>query len=65
MNGGLARLADFLITAALAGIEREALVHDVRTMESEGATPDQITDALEAKRIASETEAQDKIDKAT
>ena len=58
MNPGMWKLADFAITLALAGIDRLAIVEKVRTMEEAGATPDEITDALQAMRKASEAKAQ-------
>lgn len=59
---GMARLADVLFTAALAGIERMVLVDLVRRRETEGATADAISDEIEMLRIGSENEAQAAID---
>lgn len=59
---GIARLVDFAFTALEAGIARGPIVEKVREMEASGATPEEITEALQAMRQASEKEAQDKID---
>lgn len=61
---GIARLADYLFTAALAGLAREPIIDKVRKMEADGATPDQITDTLQADRQQSEIDAQRQIDEA-
>ena len=60
----IAKVVDFAITAFIAGLEREPIVVKVREMELAGATPDEITDALQSMRKASEAEAQAKIDAA-
>lgn len=65
MNPGVAKLADVLITLALAGMERTSIVAKVREMEDQGKSNDEITDALQAMTKASEAEAQGKIDNAT
>lgn len=59
---GMAKLADFAFTLALAGIAREPFVDYVRKREAEGATPDQITDELYVMRQQSEKDTQTKID---
>jgi hypothetical protein len=60
---GIAQLLDIGISLALAGIERTTIVNDVRKLEESGATPDQITDALQKMRQDSEKDAQSAIDK--
>lgn len=60
---GVAKLLDFAFTAWLAGIERDAIVTKVREMEEKGATPDEMTDAIQVMRTQSEKDAQAKIDK--
>ena len=55
---GIAQLLDIGISLALAGIERTTIVNDVRKMEEAGATPDEITDALQKMRQDSEAEAE-------
>ena len=60
---GIAQLLDIGISLALAGIERTTIVNDVRKLEESGATPDQITDALQKMRQNSEKDAQAAIDK--
>lgn len=64
MNPGLARLADWIFTAALAGMEREPIVDLVRKRADDGATPDEITDELQAMRQQSEVDTQKTIDEA-
>ena len=61
---GVAKIIDLAFTAWLAGMEREPIVAKVREMEAAGATMKEITDALEAMRVQSESDAQAKIDKA-
>lgn len=61
---GAAKIVDVAITLALAGLERASVVEKVRQMEDEGASADQITDALQAMRRQSEQDAQAKIDAA-
>jgi len=58
---GIAQLLDIGISLALAGIERTTIVNDVRKLEESGATPDQITDALQKMRQDSEKDAQSAI----
>jgi len=60
----LAKFLDLGFTLALAGIERVAAVEKARTMEEAGASPDEITDALQAMRKESEAAAQRKVDAA-
>ena len=60
---GIAQLLDIGISLALAGIERTTIVNDVRKLEESGATPDQITDALQKMRQNSEKDAQSAVDK--
>ena len=50
------QIADLVFTLAKVGLERDAVVGKVRTMEEAGASPDEITDAL--KKLAAETEAE-------
>lgn len=64
MHPGLYKLVDMAFTLALAGLERQPIVDHVRKREEEGATPDQITDELQAMRQGSEADAQRKIDEA-
>lgn len=64
LNAGVARLVDYAFTLALAGMEREPIVAQVRQWEQEGKTPDEITDALQAGRKDSEVQAQADIDNA-
>jgi len=61
---GVAKLADLVFTLALAGLERIPVVEKVREMEEKGASPDEITDALQEMRKASEAVAQKKVDDA-
>jgi len=61
---GMAKLADWIFTAALAGLERAPLVAQVREMEAAGKSPDEITDALQKGRQEAEVEAQGKVDRA-
>jgi len=61
---GLARLADFVFTQALAGAERAPLVAQVREMEAAGKGPDEITDTMQSGRKQSEVDAQKKVDAA-
>jgi hypothetical protein len=59
---GMARLADYAITMAIAGlIERPVIVEFVRKLEAEGKTPDQITDALQAMALSSESAARNEV----
>lgn len=58
----LAKLLDVGISVFMAGIERSAIVAKVEEMETAGATPDEITDALQAMRQQSEADAQKAID---
>jgi len=57
-----------LIGAALdavsAKLERDAVIAKVREMQAQGATPEQIADALRTMAVASETDAQAAINKA-
>lgn len=56
------KLVDLGFSLALAGLERMETVDYVRKREDEGASPDQITDELQARRQKSENDAQAKID---
>ena len=56
-SAAMARLADAVLTAALAGLERTAIVDHVRAMEAKGASPDDITDSLQEMARASEERA--------
>ena len=58
----LARLLDFAFTLAEAGIARGPYVEKASQMAAAGASPDEITDALQKMRQESEAEAQKKID---
>lgn len=60
----IAKILDVGLAALQAGIEREPIVAKVREMEEQGATPDAITDALQAMRQESEAAAQKAIDQA-
>jgi len=57
----VAKIVDLALTAFMAGIERQAIVEDLRKMEAAGATPDEMTDALQAMRQAQEAKTQAKI----
>jgi hypothetical protein len=58
----IASLLDLGISLVLAGMERSVIVSKVQEMETAGATPDEITDALQAMRQQSEADAQKAID---
>jgi len=58
----IAKLADALITAYLVKQEREPIVAQVRAWEAEGKTAEEMTNLLQAQRIASEAQAQKTID---
>lgn len=60
----VARLVDLVFTLAEAGLARGPYVDKARTMAEAGASPDEITDALQALRQQSEKDAQAKIDAA-
>lgn len=54
----IAKILDLGITLYVAGIERQSIVDKVRGMEDQGATPDEISDALQKMRQDSEGAAQ-------
>lgn len=56
------KLLDLALAAVQAGFERQAVVEKVRELEAAGASPDQITDALQAMAKQSEADAQAAID---
>jgi len=58
----VAKIVDLALTAFMAGIERQPIVEEIRKMEAAGATPDEMTDALQAMRQAQEAKTQAKID---
>jgi len=58
-----AKLADFIFTLALAGIERGPVLEEIRKKRDEGATDDQITDHLRNMYHTSDRDAQSEIDK--
>lgn len=58
----LARLLDIGFSLLAAGIERNTIVGEVARMEEDGATPEEITAALQSMRKQSEDDAQLAID---
>jgi len=44
------KLVDMALTAFQVGLERQAVVDKVKTMEAEGKTPEQMAEALKAMR---------------
>lgn len=60
----LAKLLDAGFTLLDSGWERDKIVAEVALMEEKGATPEQITAALQAMRKQSEIDAQKAIDEA-
>ena len=58
----IAKILDVALTLFVAGLNRADIVNKVREMEATGATPDEITDALQNMRQQSEAHAQAKID---
>jgi len=59
----VAKIVDMAFTLLEAGIARQPIVEEIRKMESAGATPDEMTDALQAMRQSQEAKTQAKIDK--
>ena len=59
---GLEDLASTVLDLFVAGMDRGAIVAQVRQMEKDGAPPEAITAALREGRKQSETDLQDKID---
>ena len=62
---GLYMLADALLGAVAAKIERDVLLGRVREMELKGSTPDQITEELRKMRDTAINAAQDEINRST
>jgi hypothetical protein len=60
---GIASVVEAAFTLYQAGVERGPIQAKVREMEAAGATPDAITDALQAMRKESEAADQQAIDK--
>lgn len=54
---GIAKLIDLAFTLAEAGLARGPVVEMVQAKEAAGATPEQISEALEEMRKQAETDA--------
>ena len=62
MSAGLYMLADALLGALAAKLERDVLLSKVRDLEASGASPEAITDELRKMRDAAIQAAQKEID---
>lgn len=60
----LFKLVDLALNAVAIGLERDAIVSRVKEMESQGASPDQIANALKDMRDQAILKAQDAINRA-
>lgn len=64
MSAGLYTLVDLAISAYIAKVERDAILAQVRQMEVNGSTAEQITQALRGMRDEAILKAQDEINRA-
>ena len=65
MSAGLYQLADVLLGALAAKIERDILLAKVQELEAKGATPEQLTDELRKMRDEAIAKAQAEINAAS
>ena len=63
MSAGVYMLADALLGALAAKIERDVLLATVKQMEAKGASPEQITDELKRMRDNAIQLAQEEINR--
>jgi len=60
-EAALFKLLDLGLTALSVGVEREAILAKVTELQAQGATPEQIADALVAMRDAAIAQAEKSI----
>ena len=65
MSAGLYMLADALLGALAAKIERDVLLAKVKELEVSGASPERITEELRKMRDSAIAAAQDEINRST
>lgn len=65
MEAGLALVLSTAFDALAAGLHRGEILDKVHALQAQGATPEQVAEAIRNMRTASETDAQAAINKAS
>lgn len=64
IEAGMALVLSAAFDALAAGLHRGEVLDKVRALQAQGATPEQVAEAIRNMRTASEVDAQKSIDKA-